>query len=159
LTTTNQTTNEAGKWSDIQKWYKSQTKKHKDAVKKGLIKEGTKYGQPAAPPVSDGDVTCTGATAPQSRKQQQQQQFSQAELQVQQECFDPGPVPKNMYNRGFIENWKEVIFPMSLRKDALELGGYSRPYTAKAAAEAKKKAAAAPPREKPAEVPGKTKST
>ena len=41
------------------------------------------------------------------------------------EFFDPGPVPKNLYNRGFVENWKEVIFPISLRHDAVILGGYS----------------------------------
>ncbi len=33
----------------------------------------------------------------------------------------------NVYDKGFLENWKEVLFPMSLRKDALEKGGYSRP--------------------------------
>eukprot|EP00339_Tiarina_fusa_P013726 CAMPEP_0117029800 /NCGR_PEP_ID=MMETSP0472-20121206/21540_1 /TAXON_ID=693140 ORGANISM="Tiarina fusus, Strain LIS" /NCGR_SAMPLE_ID=MMETSP0472 /ASSEMBLY_ACC=CAM_ASM_000603 /LENGTH=431 /DNA_ID=CAMNT_0004737651 /DNA_START=233 /DNA_END=1528 /DNA_ORIENTATION=+ len=168
LTTTNQTTNEAGKWSDIQKWYKSQAKKHKEAVKKGIVKEGTRYGQSAVPAVSDGDVTCTGATSGSQQHQQQHspdqsqnQQQSEAELQAQQEYFDPGPMPKNMYDRGFVENWKEVIFPMSLRKDALELAGFSRPYTAKAAAEARaKKAAAAPTTsQKPNETSGKAKST
>lgn len=29
----------------------------------------------------------------------------------------PGPKPVNIYNRGLIENWKEVIFPISLRQD------------------------------------------
>lgn len=31
----------------------------------------------------------------------------------------PGPNPKNIYNRGLIENWKEVIFPISLRRERL----------------------------------------
>ena len=44
-----------------------------------------------------------------------------------QDYFDPGPVPKNVYDRGLKENWKEVFFPISKRKDALSLGGYSRP--------------------------------
>jgi hypothetical protein len=30
---------------------------------------------------------------------------------------DPGPAPVNIYNRGLVENWKEVIFPLSLRRD------------------------------------------
>jgi hypothetical protein len=29
---------------------------------------------------------------------------------------DPGPAPVNIYNRGVVENWKEVIFPLSLRR-------------------------------------------
>jgi hypothetical protein len=29
---------------------------------------------------------------------------------------DPGPAPVNIYNRGLVENWKEVIFPLSLRR-------------------------------------------
>lgn len=28
---------------------------------------------------------------------------------------DPGPIPTNLYHQGFVENWKEVIFPKSLR--------------------------------------------
>lgn len=28
---------------------------------------------------------------------------------------DPGPRPVNIYHQGFVENWKEVIFPKSLR--------------------------------------------
>jgi palmitoyltransferase len=27
----------------------------------------------------------------------------------------PGPYPRNLYDRGFFENWKEVLFPLSLR--------------------------------------------
>jgi len=32
---------------------------------------------------------------------------------------DPGPMPKNIYNLGLFENLKEVIFPRSLRQDAM----------------------------------------
>jgi len=68
------------------------------------------------PEVKDGDVTCTGGGAGIQNNGEQRPEY-----------YDPGPMPKNVYDRGFVENWKEVIFPMSLRKDALELGGYSRP--------------------------------
>ena len=33
------------------------------------------------------------------------------------DIIDPGPPPVNIYHRGFVENWKEVIFPISLRKN------------------------------------------
>ena len=44
--------------------------------------------------------------------------------------FDPGSVPHNLYDRGFVENWKEVLFPLSRRKEAVDMGGYSRPMRA-----------------------------
>lgn len=65
--------------------------------------------------MKDGDVTCTGGGS-----------GIQAEHD-QPEYFDPGPMPENVYDKGFVENWKEVVFPLSLRKEALELAGYSRP--------------------------------
>ena len=175
LTCTNQTTNENSKWSDIKKWYKKQTKKHKQAVKEGLIKQGTKWSEeessfsssPEKPEVNDdGDVGCTGgggssATSTTISKSQNQQQ---KEDEIQQEYFDPGPVPKNLYDRGLVENWKEVIYPISLRPDALRYAGHSKPYTAQAAAESKKrqeekkKGAATTQRAQQA-IAGKSKST
>ena len=29
---------------------------------------------------------------------------------------DPGPLPKNIYDCGFVENWKQVLFPISIQK-------------------------------------------
>jgi hypothetical protein len=85
-------------------------------------------------------VTCTGGSGAQKEQQQQSQEY-----------FDPGEVPKNIYDRGFVENWKEVIFPISLRKNALEMCVYSRP----------SKAAGQPPKAKatkPTVASNKTKS-
>jgi hypothetical protein len=117
LTSANQTTNENGKWTDVKRWYKAEQKKYKEAVKKGLVKSSADSATPAtaAPVVQDGDVTCTGGSSSEPTQQQTRQQ----------ECFDPGPMPTNVYDRGFIENWKEVIFPPSRRKGYP--GGYSRP--------------------------------
>ena len=123
LTSVNQTTNEAGKWSDITRWYKNQQKKYKEAVKKGLVKPAGTTTPAEAPEVQDGDVTCTGSS----------KQPTPQHPPPQDEYFDPGPIPKNMYDRGFIENWKEVLFPISLRKNALEVGGFSRPKTSQSA--------------------------
>ena len=68
------------------------------------------------PSVKDGDVSCAGGGAG----------LDEAEDVGQSEYSDPGPVPQNIYDRGFVENWKEVLFPISLRKEAYAMGGYSR---------------------------------
>jgi hypothetical protein len=119
ITSYNRTTNEDGKWSDIRKWYKKEQKKYQEAVKKGLVKKDSNSTASTtsteAPELKEGDVSCTGGSS------------GLKEDAGRQEYFDPGPMPKNVYDKGFIENWKEVIFPISLRKEALEMGGYSRP--------------------------------
>jgi hypothetical protein len=120
LTHYNMTTNEATKWEDVRAWYKKQKKEYEEAVKKGLVLplENTSSQQQVdesatAVDLPDVDVTCTPGTrkSTQPPKSQKPQEVT---------YFDPGPVPKNIWNRGFIENWKEVIFPLSLRADALE---------------------------------------
>ena len=116
ITNNNRTTNEDAKWADIKAWYKKEQKKYKDAVKKGLVKpKADSKASSGIPEVKDGDVSCTGGGA------------GIQESQEAPEYFDPGPMPKSIYDRGFVENWKEVLFPISLRKDALQVGGYSRP--------------------------------
>lgn len=64
---------------------------------------------------ADNNSISTSATSSLSHKNDDEEEY-----------IDPGPVPKNIYNKGFVENWKEVIFPLSLRKDALTLGGYTK---------------------------------
>lgn len=120
ITSYNRTTNEDGKWSDIRKWYKKEQKKFQEAVKKGLVKKDSSFSSNSAtsteaPELKDGDVSCTGGGSGLKEGGGGHPEF-----------FDPGPMPKNIYDKGFIENWKEVIFPISLRKEALEMGGYSR---------------------------------
>ena len=122
ITSTNQTTNEDSKWTDVQRWYKKEKKRWDEAVAAGLVKPGeteepTK--EKKEPVVGDGDVTCTGASTTPVESQQ--------ETSPDDEYFDPGPPPKNLHNKGFKENWMEVLFPISLRKDVLKHGGYSRP--------------------------------
>ncbi len=83
---------------------------------------------------NDDDATKTTAEASKSTLLTRMNRDGEAEVYT-----DPGPVPKNIYNRGFVENWREVLFPLSLREDALARGGYTRlrprnPATAPAAA-------------------------
>ena len=98
ITSMGQTTNENGKWSDVQNWYKKQQALYQKAVKQGLV------------PATNNDVESTD---------------DDSEDGPVAGIADPGPLPKNIYNQGFVQNWSEVIFPLSLRKDALSRGGYT----------------------------------
>ncbi|KAG7339919.1 DHHC palmitoyltransferase [Nitzschia inconspicua] len=141
LTSVGQTTNENGKWADIRDWYKRQRRKYQQAVKEGKVStaattkttttspDSTGASSIEAPPIirndDDVDVTCTPGQ--QQQKQQQQPMSSSTIIDTENlDLIDPGPVPKNKYDRGWMENWREVIFPLSLRKDAASLGGYTK---------------------------------
>lgn len=97
ITSVGQTTNENSKWGDVRTWYKKQQQQYKTAVREGKV--------PTNPVEDSKDVYL--------------------EEENSQEIVDPGPMPKNIYNRGFVANWSEVLFPLSLRKDALSRGGYT----------------------------------
>ena len=96
-------------------------------MKKGLvdINNSTTKINESGPIVEDGDVTCTGGTTSAAVGEEEGVTETPQQPETEMEYFDPGPTPKNPHNRGFIENWKEVLFPLSLRKNAIELGGYS----------------------------------
>jgi hypothetical protein len=115
LTSVGMTTNESYKWSDVRKWHKSELKRYNDAIKNSKAGvASTSDKQRAQPVVGDGDVTCTPGTG----RGSDVPDVTESADAVQ----DPGPFPKNIYNRGFVENWKEVIFPISLRKTASSNG-------------------------------------
>jgi hypothetical protein len=106
LTSLGMTTNESFKWGDVRRWHKSEMQRYNAAIKKGQsgVSLDTRKAQPI---VGDGDVTCTPGASSGSVPDATEQTDT-----VQ----DPGPFPKNIYDHGFVENWKEVIFPRSLRK-------------------------------------------
>jgi len=141
ITCKNMTTNEDGKWEDVKRWYKRQKKDYDEAVKKGWITPQTATNATltnnggvttttnnaaATPSIPDKDVTCTpsiATTAPAAVETTTSQQTIEANDNKTtiykgpdgKQYFDPGPIPKNVYDRGLIENWKEVIYPLSLR--------------------------------------------
>lgn len=126
ITSQNKTTNEDEKWDNVQKWHKREKKRWEDAVKTGLVKTGetkeaTAKNKSRQAVIGDGDVGCTGGSSSTTVDSQTE------ESSTEDEYYDPGPMPKNIHDKGFVENWKEVLFPISLRKDALKFGGYSRP--------------------------------
>ena len=104
LTSRGLTTNESFKWDDVRKWYKMELNRYNEAVKQGLLVSDSRL--PARPSLKEKDVTCMSA-APETKDDE--------EVQSKAVVEHPGPEPKNIYNRGFVENWKEVIFPISLR--------------------------------------------
>jgi palmitoyltransferase len=120
LTSRGMTTNESYKWGQVHTWYKRELRRYNQAIKNGEISLVTdeKKNQPV---VTDSDITCTpvpGRTETQESSEVSQQEEEDA-------IVHPGPEPKNIYDRGFVENWKEVIFPLSLRKDDAARPGFS----------------------------------
>lgn len=107
LTSRGMTTNESYKWGSIRKWHKKQTKLYRQAVANGQP-ERVPAKQPAVS--DDADITCTPSATAAS---------DEVVVSYDDEDFvhDPGPMPNNIYDRGFVENWREVIFPISLRRD------------------------------------------
>lgn len=119
ITSIGMTTNEHYKWGQVRKWHKEQVRLYEEYLKQQSASPTTSSNNNAAPqsgkkntvdppkpPVPDGDVTCTGGKSAADGEE---------ESTVME---DPGPMPKNIYNRGFVENWKEVLFPISLRRRA-----------------------------------------
>ena len=111
ITTKGLTTNECFKWDEIKKWYKLEKQRYEKALKEGEVIETRKLAAP--PTVSDGDVTCTPG---QSSSGPSSDSEGAAAIDDVDAVVDPGPPPVNIYNRGFVENWREVIFPISKRK-------------------------------------------
>lgn len=114
ITSRGMTTNEASKWGQVKKWHRQESKRYQQAVKEGLITVQNTASDPSSV-VTDGDVTCTGAADVSTMTNDGSNEESD-ELPIS----DPGPMPTNIYNQGFVENWKEVIYPRSLRQDALD---------------------------------------
>jgi len=122
LTSKNLTTNESQKWGQVNKWYKRELKRYNDAVKNGQQTVvvpvqlnddgGSETAQQSVAISDDGDVTCTpGAGGGPSEEATVDDDDDPNAIR------HPGPQPTNLYDRGFVENWKEVIFPISLRND------------------------------------------
>lgn len=138
ITCLGMTTNEHVKWGQVKKWHEKEVKKYQAYLEKQ--KEHTPQSTTAStesnnnkevahqsrPVIGDGDVTCTGGTADPSVDSNDNDPNSAKDSAQESEMVmeDPGPMPKNIYNRGLVENWKEVFFPMSLqRKAAAGFGG------------------------------------
>jgi palmitoyltransferase len=134
LVSVGKTTNEFFKWQDLKRWHKRATANYK-AAKEG--KNGWVAGKPfdlksadykmtgvtqemvdnfESIMQQDKDVGCVGATtAAAAEGEEKKVEGNGGEGAAKSYiCEDPGPYPLNIYNRGIVENWKEVFFPYRL---------------------------------------------
>lgn len=110
------TTNEYYKWKNVKKWHRKQRQKYEEAVILGKIKTGgSDGGVMAMGEMAEVDVGCVGtSTMPKSSDDGEASQNEGKSNEIR----DPGDLPKNIYDLGFAENMKEVLFPRCLRPDA-----------------------------------------
>ena len=115
------TTNEYYKWRHIKKWHKRTKNKYEQALKDGIVTEShTSVGKDMNVSVDkDVDVGCTGPVEKESSQDMDESSTSNGIL-------NPGPFPENIYDLGILENYKEILFPRSLRKEALDRYEMSR---------------------------------
>jgi len=109
ITSQNMTTNEFFKWRSVRRWHKKEKLKYKHTLKDGNLKTASN-ADTMSKQVPDGDVGCTGPVT------------AESSLQVidDDEVIDPGPMPKNIYNKGIIKNFSEIFYPLSLRDEATQ---------------------------------------
>lgn len=111
ITSRNMTTNEFYKWRSVVGWHKREKKKYEEALSKDGKVVGSKGNAGmVSKQVSDGDVGCTGMAA----------DVSSSDVIADDEIIDPGPMPENIYNKGIVANFLEVLFPLSMQDEAIE---------------------------------------
>jgi hypothetical protein len=140
ITANGMTTNEFYKWRQVSKWYKREKSRYEKALKEGKVETksllagnssdnggGSDNGSGMKElNIIDVDVGCVGPinhtsndvsnVAPEETVQKVE---IKQDTQDTPAVMNPGPSPVNIYNKGIVENFKEVIFPRSLRHDAL----------------------------------------
>ena len=113
----------------MKKWHKRATKKYEKALSDGTIVSKIAYNNKStagkdAGVDNDVDVGCTGPVTNNQASSKTPDETTTAT--ATKPIVNPGPFPKNIYHLGIIENYKEILFPRSLRKDALERYEISR---------------------------------
>ncbi len=125
------TTNEFYKWRQVRKWYKVEKLRYERALKEGNLRTNANNANNAAnatnatkgmKELTDVDVGCVGPVSSNTDINHNTGATDNEGTDNDESSpsiMDPGPPPVNIYNKGMLENIKEVIFPRSLRHDAL----------------------------------------
>ncbi|KAL3768972.1 hypothetical protein ACHAW5_005540 [Stephanodiscus triporus] len=108
ITSLNMTTNEYFKWRSVKRWHRKERLKYEAAMKDGMKVKKCDSAL-LSQQVPDGDVGSVGASAGEPP----------SDIIADDVIFDPGPMPKNIYNKGIILNFAEVLFPLSSRDEAI----------------------------------------
>lgn len=124
------TTNEYYKWRQVKKWHKKETAKYRAAVEEGMIQvqematmaNSNSNKQEGMGELPDVDVGCVGPSkngdSNRLKRDNGDRDGDEDENEKMMGIIDPGPFPQNIYNLGMKENFRDIIFPRSLRPDA-----------------------------------------
>lgn len=131
LTSRGLTTNESYKWDQIMRWYNRELEHYNSVVvqhQRQALENGEETGVDRSADANykaaivDSTLEETQFTPTATSESKEGSIAIEGEDPNVNNGSDdsdpshPGPKPVNIYNRGFVENWKEVIFPLSLRK-------------------------------------------
>mmetsp|Transcript_26640 Transcript_26640/g.48352 ORF Transcript_26640/g.48352 Transcript_26640/m.48352 type:complete len:437 (-) Transcript_26640:404-1714(-) len=117
------TTNEYFKWKAWNQWYEKAIQTYEQGIKDG--KHSTSNGQRhrgGFNAISDmSDVTCTGATDIPMNQEVLSKEGDETDEEENHETtvINPGPKRTNVYDKGVFSNFREVLFPLSLRKEKI----------------------------------------
>ncbi|GMI03936.1 hypothetical protein TrLO_g6700 [Triparma laevis f. longispina] len=125
--TVGRSTNEFFKWRDIQGWHKRARRRYDNTSEED---RGPRFDISKAEYEMVGvdlnkDVGCvsvTSSTTSSSKNSEKEEALNDDEKEEADESNvqDPGPFPKNIYDRGVWGNFGEVIWPRSLRESGGE---------------------------------------
>uniref|UniRef100_A0A7S2HQJ0 Palmitoyltransferase n=1 Tax=Helicotheca tamesis TaxID=374047 RepID=A0A7S2HQJ0_9STRA len=121
ITSRGMTTNEHAKWKEVRKLHKKYKMNYEKALKEGKVFEQAS-GEHGEERCDDSDKAGDGSNDSDIKYEGSSNDLNPlaATDKTENEIIDPGPFPQNIYNAGIIENFKEVIYPRSLREDAIK---------------------------------------
>uniref|UniRef100_A0A7S4RC64 Palmitoyltransferase n=1 Tax=Ditylum brightwellii TaxID=49249 RepID=A0A7S4RC64_9STRA len=134
ITARGMTTNEYYKWKKVRRIHGTYKMNYDRAVKEGKVvlskvsssgtdngKEHSEKSESSTTGKVNDDVKVVGLDVPSKSSNIPTTSTADEESDdEEEEIIDPGPFPRNIYDNGIIENMKEVIYPRSLRQDAIK---------------------------------------
>jgi len=122
------TTNESVKWKQVHKWYNIELQRYHENEYNNTKEDNssnkndgdddyvmiTKDNNDNTITAKDTAERMTNTTLVRDDAMEEENDDNDVTSKT---IFHPGPKPKNIYNYGFIQNWKDIFYPRSIQKE------------------------------------------